>query len=170
MAKIEWKLERRGLATLTPYEHNPRIIKGKKFEDLQKSLDKFGLAEPIVINTDGVIIGGHGRYYALKARGDEIVDCYVPNITLSIEQVKELNIRLNKNIAGEWDFEILANAFEINDLKDWGFEDHEFGNFDFGSKEDQGQLDQNNFSDKTITCPECGHAWTIKKEIKNVKD
>lgn len=166
MTKIKWSLERRSLNTLTPYKDNPRIIKGKKLEDLKTSLSKFGLAEPIVINIDGTIIGGHGRYYALKAQGEEWADCYVPDITLDDKQVKELNIRLNKNIAGEWDFEVLANAFDTDELKQWGFEDHDFGQFDFGSKDEQGELDKSDAYMKTLTCPECGHTWDYEKTKK----
>jgi hypothetical protein len=48
------------------------------------------------------------------------VDVYVPDEFISQKSVDELNIRLNKN-SGSWDFDLLANAFEIDDLVDWGF-------------------------------------------------
>lgn len=130
MGKINWQLERRAIGTIKPYDKNPRIIKGKKLDDLKKSIEKFGLAEPLVINTDGTIIGGHARYYVLLDEKVEWVDCYVPEKKLTPAQVDELCIRLNKNIAGEWDFEILGNKFDLDDLKDWGFEDWEFGSFE----------------------------------------
>lgn len=163
--KIKWSLERRAIKSLVPYEHNPRIIKGKKFEDLKKSIDKFGMAEPIIINTDSVIIGGHARFYALQSENVEWVDCYVPDRTLDEKEVKELNIRLNKNVAGEWDFEILANEFGMEDLKEWGFDDHEFGQFDFGTKEQQGKLDEMGGGESKIyTCPNCNHSWKPEKK------
>lgn len=130
MSKINWKVERRAIGTIKPYAKNPRIIKGKKLEDLKKSIEKFGLAEPLVINTDGTIIGGHARYYVLLDEKVEWVDCYIPDKKFTDKQVDELCIRLNKNIAGEWDFEILGNKFDLEDLKDWGFEDWEFGSFE----------------------------------------
>ena len=163
--KIKWSLERRAVSSLIPYEHNPRIIKGKKFEDLKKSIGKFGMAEPIIINTNSVIIGGHARFYALQSENVEWVDCYVPDRTLDEKEVKELNIRLNKNVAGSWDFEILSNDFEMNDLKDWGFEDHEFGQFDFGTKEEQGKLDEMGGGEsKVYHCPQCNFSWTPEKK------
>ena len=137
MHKIQWKIERRGIDTIKPYGKNPRIIKGKKLEDLKKSIEKFGLAEPIVINTDGTIIGGHARYYVLLDEKVEAVDCYVPDKKFTEAQVAELCIRLNKNIAGEWDFGILGNSFDISDLKDWGFEDWEFTDFELDTSKNK---------------------------------
>jgi DNA modification methylase len=122
---MEWHIEKRKLTDLIPYKHNPRKITEKGKADLKKSIDKFGLAEPIVINTDNVIIGGHARYFVLQERGDTECECYVPERQLTEQECKELNIRLNKNIAGEFDWDILANEFELEDLKEWGFDDKE---------------------------------------------
>lgn len=167
MHKIQWKLETRKLSTLQPFDKNPRIIKGKKFNDLKKSLDEFGLATPLVINTDGVIVGGHARFNALIEAGIEFADCYVPDVTLTPEQVSRLNIRLNR-IAGDWDFEILANFFEQSELKEMGFEDHEFGSFDFGEEEEQGNLGKTD--SKEVECPECGHSFVPPKKKKKKDD
>jgi len=48
----------------------------------------------------------------------------VPDRELSIDEARELNVRLNKNVA-EWDFDTLANNFELDDLLDWGFDKHD---------------------------------------------
>jgi len=126
MGKIKWRLEKRRLRDLKEYGKNPRVITEKKLNDLKKSLDKFSLAEPIVINTDGTIIGGHARYYVLREKGQDIeVDCMIPNRTLSEKEIEELNLRLNKNIAGDWDWDKLANEFDIEELIDWGFDERE---------------------------------------------
>lgn len=124
---IKWINSKKNIDDLKPDPSNPRKIKGKKFQDLKDSLDKFGLAEPIVVNFDGTIIGGHARYLAYKEKGIEEIDCYVADRQLSEEESKELLIRLNKNTAGEWDFDMLANNFDIEDLQNWGFEDFELG-------------------------------------------
>lgn len=105
--KITWQIKKVKLSLLKPFEFNPRRMTEKGMKDLGKSIDKFGLAEPIVINTDYIIIGGHTRYYILKDREEKSVDCYVPSRTLDEKEIKELNIRLNKNIAGSFDFDIL---------------------------------------------------------------
>lgn len=126
---IEWHNEKRKIKELVPYVSNPRQITEKQAEDLKKSLDKFGLAASLVINTDNTIIGGHQRKKIMETLmqmpPDYEIDVRVPERKLSIDEVRELNVRLNKNVA-EWDFDILANNFELEDLIDWGFEKDEF--------------------------------------------
>ena len=150
--EIVWHNEIRKLNDLKPFEFNPRDITKNGLKDLNKSISKFGLAEPIVINTTNTIIGGHARYFVLKEQGKTECSCYVPNRKLTDSEVKELNIRLNKNIAGEWDWDILANSFEMDDLLEWGFQDWEFT----GSNEEESDEPTDR---KTITCPECGHEF-----------
>ena len=126
LAQITWHNEVRRIKDLIPYVANPRQITEKQAKDLKKSLDKFGLADPLVINTDNTIIGGHERKKILETligvAPDFEVDVRVPDRELTIDESRELNVRLNKNVAG-WDFDILANNFELQDLKEWGFED-----------------------------------------------
>ena len=126
--KIEWHSETRKISELIAYEKNPRKFTPKGMEDLTVSLEKFGLAEPIVINQDNVICGGHARIKALqKISGKNAeVQVYVPNKLLDDAEIAELCVRLNKNIAGEFDFEILLNQFDMPDLLDWGFENTDF--------------------------------------------
>jgi len=65
MSKIQWISERRKLSELVPLEYNPRKITQRDKEQLKKSLNKFELADPIIINRNNHIIGGHQRYYIL---------------------------------------------------------------------------------------------------------
>ena len=124
---MKWHLENRKISSLKEWEKNPRTLTEKGLKDLSKSIKKFGCAEPIIINTDGSICGGHGRKKVLEQLGIDSVDCYIPDRELTAKEFEELNIRLNKNIAGIFDMDKLANEFEIEDLKEWGFEDFEFG-------------------------------------------
>lgn len=166
---VKWSLEEKSIKDLIPYEHNPRIIKGKPFEDLKESMSSFGLCQPLIINTDNIIIGGHARFFVAKELGYENMPCYIPNRLLNEDEVKELNIRLNKNIAGSWDFDILANYFESEDLKNWGFESHEFGKFDFGTEAEQGQLNEiGGGESKTYECPSCKFTWKPEKKKKSI--
>ena len=103
---------------LKPATYNPRQISTKQYNDLKKSLSKFSLVEPIVVNKDMTIIGGHQRYKICKELKHTEMDCVV--LDLSKEEEKELNIRLNKN-TGDFDMDILANEFDIDELTDWGF-------------------------------------------------
>ncbi len=146
---MEWKLEKRKIKDLKEFAKNPRSITKHQMKEIKKSLDKFGLCEPIVINTDDLIIGGHQRVRALRSLGKREVDVYVPDITLTEKEVEELNIRLNRN-RGDWDFDMLANTWETNDLIDWGFAEFEL-QIDLPDDED---------SEKKVkedkTCPHCG--------------
>lgn len=124
--KLEFHTEQRIINDLIPFEHNPRRLTEMQKEKLQASLEKFGLAEIPVINTDNVLCAGHQRVALLKVlgKGDEDIDVRVPNRLMTEAEVKEYNIRSNKN-TGEWDDDILANVFDQEDLIDWGFEKHE---------------------------------------------
>ena len=120
---INWKTEKRKLNELRPWERNPRQATEKQWQDLERSLEKFSLADPLIINKDNTIIGGHFRWKVLKEKGIEEVDVRVPDRQLSEKEVEELNVRLNKNL-GEWDYDLLAN-FDEDLLKGIGFGDEE---------------------------------------------
>lgn len=120
------KIVKRKIAELRPAEYNPRKLTAKQEEDLMASLTKFGLVDPILINTNpkrkDIVIGGHQRMKVWQKMGNTEIDCVELNLT--IEKEKELNVRLNKN-TGEFDLDILHREFAIEDLIDWGFEPFE---------------------------------------------
>jgi len=153
MNRIIWKLENKKVSELKEFAKNPRRLTEKGLKDLESSIKKFGIAEPIVVNADNMIVGGHGRKRVLEKLKIEQVDCYVPNRLLDDKEVDELCIRLNKNIAGEFDFDILANEFEMNDLLEWGFEDFELGGVDEEKQEDKDLSD--NFKSQFILEIQC---------------
>ena len=124
MSEITWSYEKRCINDLIENEINPRQISKKNAEDLKKSLGKFGLCEPLVIQSDGKVIGGHQRLKLLVLLGYKEVDVMVPSRRLNDKEFDELTIRLNKN-SGEWDIDILANNWEPEDLLDWGFSEDE---------------------------------------------
>lgn len=163
-----WSHVTKKITELKPYEFNPRNITDKGLADLEKSIGKFGLAEPIAINTNGTIIGGHARYFALKKHGVKEVNCYEPDHELSEQEMKELNIRLNKNIAGDWDFDILANEFDLPELLEWGFSDADFG---IGAETDFPELpegDREPFQQMTFTLAD-KQAEVIKNALADMK-
>lgn len=169
MAKTEsnsliWTTETRIVKALIPLPYNPRKLSEKQRKDLEESLAKFNLVEIPAINLDNTIIAGHQRLMILSAlgRGDEEIDVRVPNRMLTVAEVKEYNIRSNKN-TGEWDVDTLKANFDLYELLQWGF-DHD-GFMDLGLEipkfqgvgaEEQPRLDLK----KTVTCPACGHEFT----------
>ena len=88
---MNWHIEQRQLSDLKEFPHNPRVITKKGLADLKRSIDKFGIAEPIIVNTEGTIIGGHARYQVLKSNGTKEIDVYVPERELSEEEYRELS-------------------------------------------------------------------------------
>jgi hypothetical protein len=126
--RINWTLQQFRLDELTDYYKNPRSLSEKEFKQLKTSLDKFGMIDKPIVNADSLhtIIGGHQRKHVLEASGVKEIECWIPDRELSDKEVEELNIRLNKN-TGSWDFDVLANEFELDDLLDWGFSEKELG-------------------------------------------
>jgi len=120
---IVWKNETRKVIDLIPASYNPRKLSDEQKEQIKKSLDKFNLADPIIINLDNKIIGGHQRILILKELEVENVDVRVPNRQLTDEEEKELNIRLNKN-SGEWENKLLID-FGKDFLSKIGFSNNE---------------------------------------------
>jgi ParB-like chromosome segregation protein Spo0J len=118
------KIKKININKLQPATYNPRQISTKQYKDLKESIEKFDLVDPIIINKDMTVIGGHQRLKVCKELKYDKVDCVV--LDLSKEEERELNIRLNKS-GGEFDIDILANEFEIEELKDWGFKEIELG-------------------------------------------
>lgn len=111
------------IGILKPSEYNPRELTKKQYEDLKKSLTKFGLVEPVLVNMhkgrENIVIGGHQRLRIWSEMGNDTVPCV--EVKLPLAKEKELNVRMNKN-GGQWDWDLLANNFNPEELIDWGFE------------------------------------------------
>lgn len=120
------KLVNKKASELKEAEYNPRKISDKDLDQLKKSIENFDMVEPLVVNMFksrvGVIVGGHQRFKAMKSLGYTEFPCV--EVRLPKKREKELNIRLNKN-NGEFDFDLLAEHFDTDDLLDFGFEDWE---------------------------------------------
>lgn len=104
------------IADLMPADYNPRkALKpgDSEYEKIKNSITEFGYVEPVIVNSDMTIIGGHQRVTVLQDLGYSEIDC----IVIEIDKTKEkaLNIALNK-ITGEWNKELLADL--IADLQD----------------------------------------------------
>ena len=107
------------LKELKPAAYNPRkkLKKGdKEYEKIKQSLLKFGYVDPIIVNEDLTVIGGHQRLTVLKDLDYETAKCVI--VKLSKEDEKALNIALNK-ITGQWDEALLADL--LLDLQESDF-------------------------------------------------
>ena len=133
MAKKTQNIKYKDINSLISAEYNPRQLKKEQYQNIKESLQRFGFVDPVIINKNkdrkNIIIGGHQRVKVAKDLEYTEVPCLELDLTLDKE--KELNIRLNKNV-GEWDYDILANFFDFNELMDWGFTDEDLKLFDNG--------------------------------------
>lgn len=124
--KLVWRTEQRRVCELLPFKQNPRKMSEKQVADLTKSLKKYGLVEIPAIDADNRIIAGHQRLAVMQliGRGEEMIDCRVPNRKLSEQEYKQYLITSNK-VHGDWDEEILSEHFDTDLLLDSGFDKDE---------------------------------------------
>ena len=118
---IEWTTEK--ISNLKSNPNNPRIIKDDKFHKLVKSIKDFPEMleiRPIVVNSEMIVLGGNMRLKAAKEAGLKEVPI-IKAQNLSIEQQNEFIIKDNVS-GGEWDFDILANEWDNEQLVDWGLD------------------------------------------------
>lgn len=103
--------------------NNPRTIKDDKFKKLVKSIQELPQMleiRPIVVNADMVVLGGNMRLKACKEAGLKEVPIIIAD-NLTEEQQKEFLIKDNVS-GGEWDFEMLANEWDVEQLEGWGLD------------------------------------------------
>ena len=118
---------------LIPATYNPRKDlkpNDEEYIKIKNSIINFGYVEPIIINKDFTVIGGHQRLKVLKELNYEKIECIV--VDLDKTQEKALNIALNK-ISGEWNTEKLENLLqellqENFDVNLTGFDSEEIDN------------------------------------------
>jgi len=102
--------------------NNPRLIKDDKFLKLVQSIKDFPEMlniRPIVVNKDMIILGGNMRYKACKEAGLKEIPIIIADLTE--EQQREFLIKDNVS-GGEWDWEVLANEWDSEQLEVWGLD------------------------------------------------
>ncbi len=130
MAKpIIWTNSTRKLSELIPWPINPALIKEKEAKRLEESLEEFGQIQTIAISPNNEIYDGHQRKSVWSASQkfgqDYEVDVRVSSRELTEQERKKLVIYLRKGAVGEFDFDLLADNWELDELLEWGFEKKE---------------------------------------------
>ena len=127
---------------IKPNPNNPRICRDAKFKLLVKSIQEFpemlGL-RPIVIDEKNVILGGNQRYRACIEAGLTDVPVIHAN-NLSEEKKKEFIVKDNVGY-GEWNWDDLANEWNIDELTEWGLDIPNFDTEGFADKNKELSLD-----------------------------
>jgi len=157
--KVEqWKIGR-----VKPYEKNPRR-NDKAVEAVMASIREFGFRQPIVVDTEGVIVVGHTRWKAAKKLKLKTVPVHVAK-DLTPEQARAYRLADNKTAEGaKWDVELLP--IELGELRDDGFDLKLIGFTDKELAEHLGEYDTDlgdppgpEDPEDTIRCPKCGHEF-----------
>jgi ParB-like chromosome segregation protein Spo0J len=122
--------------------NNPRIIKDDKFKKLVASIKEFPQMlslRPIVVNDDMIVLGGNMRLKACKEAGLKEVPV-IKASDLNEEQQKAFIIKDNVGY-GEWDWDMLANEWDAEELIQWGLDIPSFDNGDYSEKNKEINID-----------------------------
>jgi len=118
------------------------------------------LVDPLIVNTHkerkNVLIGGHQRLKIATMLGLKEIPCV--EVELNPAKEKELNIRLNKNV-GEWDWDALANYFDVGELTEWGFTDDELQFYE--DEPTEGLIDDDEVPEVEEAITKQGDLWLL---------
>ena len=141
-------------------EYNPRQLTKDQYAQLKDSLTRFGLVDPLIINKNkqrkNILVGGHQRLRVATDLGIKKIPCV--EVDLSLDKEKELNIRLNKNV-GEWDYDSLANYFDVGELTEWGFSNDELQFYE--DEPEQGLIDDDEIPEVKEAVTKLGDLWLL---------
>jgi hypothetical protein len=125
------------LSSIKPNPSNPRIIKDERFERLKQSITDFPQMmelRPMIVDESNTLLGGNMRFKALQDLGyKEIPDTWIKKASeLTEEQKKEFIIKDNVGF-GEWEWEQLANEWDVEQLTGWGLDIPQFHGIENGT-------------------------------------
>jgi len=116
-------IEKVKLSQVKSNPNNPRLIKDDKFKKLVNSIKEFPemlKIRPIVVNEDMIVLGGNMRLKACKEAG--LKEVFIINAAeLTDEQQREFIIKDNSGF-GEWDWDMIANEWDTDQLEEWGID------------------------------------------------
>ena len=102
---------------------NPRLIKDDKFKKLVKSIQEFPQMlelRPIVVDENNIVLGGNMRLKACKEAG--LKEVYIVKAENLTELQKDEFIVKDNVGFGEWDWDMLANEWDVEKIQDWGLD------------------------------------------------
>lgn len=152
---------------------NPRIIRDAKFEQLKKSIQEFPAMlelRPMVIDADNIVLGGNMRLRALQDLGyKEIPDTWVKRAEELTEDEKRRFIIVDNVGYGEWDWDAIANAWDADEVREWGLEIPQFDRpDDFGEDFSLPEGDKAPFQQMTFTLAD-EQATVLQNAIAEIK-
>lgn len=162
MQSLYWTTIKVKVRDIIPSNFNPRKITSEKREALRRSLDKFNLVDIPVLNFDKSLISGHRRLEVLilAGREDETIDARYPNRQLTEKEAKEYMVIANTH-AGEFDFEMLEEHFNMVDLDDLGFDIPDFSGESIVLDRREAKEDEYDIPDEILTDIQPGDLFEI---------
>lgn len=151
------EIKMRHVCKLKPYRKNAKKHPPEQVERIANSIREFGFQQPLVIDTEGVIVIGHGRFEAAKKLGLDEVPCLIAD-DLTDEQIKALRLADNKVAESEWDIDLLDESLaEILDV-----DMEQFGFLDFEDAEDSAtEIVEDNFTEDVKSKCKLGDIWQL---------
>lgn len=148
--KLLWTTEKRKVSELKDHPNNPRSLSKKTHADLLKSFEEFDYVELAAIDFDNTIVAGHQRIHIMLELGwgDREIDVRVPNRKLTTKEQRKYLLVSNK-VTGDFDYDILANQFEVEELFDAGFVEADLIGH-IGEEDEEEELDEKDY-DESLT-------------------
>ncbi len=173
------KIKNIDIEKIIPYENNPRKNE-KAIAPTANSIQQFGFMQPIVIDSDNVIIAGHTRYMAAKQLGLKKVPCVVAE-GLTPKQIKAYRIIDNKSAEGsKWDFYKLSREISLLtvNMDGFGFNSSELEelasftqtiermmpetmSYEIETEKEEPKEEQFIIKKETVICPYCGTEFEV---------
>jgi ParB-like chromosome segregation protein Spo0J len=153
------------LKDIKPNPNNPRVLRDDKFQKLKQSITEFPKMlslRPMVIDENNVVLGGNMRLRALQELGfTDVEEAWVKRSSDLTEDEKKRFIIADNVAFGEWDWDTLANDWEVVDLEAWGLE---IPFYDEEVKEEQSK-EEEDFKTLELNF----NAWDYKNVVARLK-
>lgn len=160
--KITWIEKTVKIGDLKDYPKNPRKFSKDDFNRLVRDIKQDGYHKRILVDIDLTIIGGHKRKEALLKAGFSLKDdikVLMPSRKLTQDEFDRLNVKDNLYF-GEFDFDMLADFFDADQLADWGMPAAQLIHFYDDELEPEITASENKAKDKKrVICPNCKHQF-----------
>jgi ParB-like chromosome segregation protein Spo0J len=158
------------LKDIKPNPNNPRVLRDDKFQKLKQSITEFPKMlslRPMVIDENNVVLGGNMRLRALQELGfTDVEDAWVKRSSDLTEEEKKRFIIADNVAFGEWDWDTLANDWEVVDLDKWGLDIPQFDTVEEEEVEDLSDKIKSMFKIEVICKDEQEQEKTYNKLIE----
>ena len=186
--EFDSNIKKMKLKDIKPNPNNPRVLRDDKFQKLKQSITEFPKMlslRPMVIDENNLVLGGNMRLRALQELGfTDVEEAWVKRSSDLTEEEKKRFIIADNVAFGEWDWDTLANDWEVVDLQDWGLNIPKFDPVDIDF--DPNVTPETNYSDVTkeqiraeaeklanqmlknrqeidVMCPKCGNEFIVNQ-------